>query len=780
MKKNKLYTVNEYNRDALIDGYLFDNGGPTLSSISNTTNYLGQNANFLNTNLQSPTAIPHIDWSNGAQRAMALGQMNAAINSFGSDNPVNIQQSNKMLSNNLSGGGNSEGEGFGKSAMGAVAAIPETSFKLGNTEYKRGLWDLADPLYQLAGNKENVVGNTFSDAGVAMTKAGLQSGNGWVALAGGITKGIGSLINAAWGIGTDKDLKAGVDAGILANNRYNSYASNFDEIVGPEAVVDNANVYTGGWFVKDKAARKNRELQGEINLAKHHALGNLENNMTNIMKNQMDMALNNYAAFGGPLDTLAYGDSNLGAIGYDFMRNYLDLKNKAIDNKAYATGGPLHTHGGIWSNGVTFIDNGGTHEANPYEGVPMGIAPDGKPNLVEEGEVIFNDYVFSNRIEVPNVIKRKYKLGGMLDMTFADAAKIVQKESEERPNDPISQRGLEDMMYKLMMEQEALREDEKQLSFAKGGKIHIAPSKKGTFTAAAKKHGKSVQSFASQVLNNPENYSPAMRKKANFAKNAAKWKHGCGGHLHANGDWLTNLRYVPALTSGLNVFTDVLGLTNTSDYEHPDRLMSTTNTALSEIPAVHFKPIGNYLKYEPLDRLFYSNQLQANVNAGMRNIMNLSGQNRGAALSGIVATNKNLLDSLGNFYRKGDEYDFDKKLKVAEYNKGTDMFNSEGFLKAATVNAQTGQRKASLLIDAAERAAMMRNAIDTAASAGRSTNLTTFSDNLGNIGREETFKRWIKDNPTLLWYLTNNGMFYKGSTSSAKGGYLTIKNKRRR
>ena len=60
---------------------------------------------------------------------------------------------------------------------------------------------------------------------------------------------------------------------------------------------------------------------------------------------------------------------------------------------------------------------------------------------------------------------------------------------------------------------------------AEGGSIHIAPSKRGTFTAAATKHGKSVQEFASQVLSHPENYSLTMRKKANFARNASKWKH---------------------------------------------------------------------------------------------------------------------------------------------------------------------------------------------------------------------------------------------------------------
>ena len=67
--------------------------------------------------------------------------------------------------------------------------------------------------------------------------------------------------------------------------------------------------------------------------------------------------------------------------------------------------------------------------------------------------------------------------------------------------------------------------------YAQGGKIHIDPSKKGTFTATASKHGKSVQAFASQVLAHKENYSPAMVKKANFARNAAHW-HQTGGPLY--------------------------------------------------------------------------------------------------------------------------------------------------------------------------------------------------------------------------------------------------------
>lgn len=51
-------------------------------------------------------------------------------------------------------------------------------------------------------------------------------------------------------------------------------------------------------------------------------------------------------------------------------------------------------------------------------------------------------------------------------------------------------------------------------------KILIKPSKRGTFTAAAKKRGMGVQEFARKVLNAPKGrYSAAMRKKANFARN---------------------------------------------------------------------------------------------------------------------------------------------------------------------------------------------------------------------------------------------------------------------
>ena len=134
------------------------------------------------------------------------------------------------------------------------------------------------------------------------------------------------------------------------------------------------------------------------------------------------------------------------------------------------------THGADFATGLILVGNGGTHEENPNEGVPMGMDSEGIPNLVEEGEVIFNDYVFSKRLKVPKGMIKKYKLGGKLggkkDLTFADAALQMSKESEERPNDPISQNGLEALLGELAYIQEGIRErKEAKKTYAYGGNL---------------------------------------------------------------------------------------------------------------------------------------------------------------------------------------------------------------------------------------------------------------------------------------------------------------------
>jgi predicted secreted protein len=48
---------------------------------------------------------------------------------------------------------------------------------------------------------------------------------------------------------------------------------------------------------------------------------------------------------------------------------------------------------------------------------------------------------------------------------------------------------------------------------------------KGSFTAAASRAGKGVQEYANEVLAHKDEHSAKLVKKANFAKNAAGWRH---------------------------------------------------------------------------------------------------------------------------------------------------------------------------------------------------------------------------------------------------------------
>ena len=128
-------------------------------------------------------------------------------------------------------------------------------------------------------------------------------------------------------------------------------------------------------------------------------------------------------------------------------------------SKWHSFGGNLNTNGADFSNGQIIVGNGGTHEENPMEGVPMGMDAEGNPNLVEQGEVIFNDYVFSNRLFADGSLLESFNLPKSYDgYSFAAIAEKLGNESKERPNDPISKRGLLSSMSRLQQAQEMIRQ----------------------------------------------------------------------------------------------------------------------------------------------------------------------------------------------------------------------------------------------------------------------------------------------------------------------------------
>lgn len=342
-----------------------------------------------------------------------------------------------------------------------------------------------------------------------------------------------------------------------------------------------------------------------------------------------------------------------------------------------AFGGWVNTHGGDYPTGFNEFNEGDSHERNINGGVPQGIDSNGVPNLVEEGETKWDNYIFSKRLKIPKGFSKAYDLGNVDKRSYANASKSLSKESKERPFDPISKRGRDAMLSRLQQAQEAQRYIDKadeamneifdlneisDLLYAEGGGIHIKPSKRGTFTAAAKKHGKGVQEFARQVLANKENYSSAMVKKANFARNASKW--------HDDGGWLQSAGlFAPALANVGNLVSDIVSKPEQASLGRMDLSPYITRRRLP---------------YEPIDREYMANKYRAQAGATARGIVDSSAGNPASARAALVAHNYNALNALGDMYIKSDEVNRQRK-------KESIMFDAEQDRQLAALSGQQQQ-----------------------------------------------------------------------------------------
>lgn len=434
-----------------------------------------------------------------------------------------------------------------------------------------------------------------------------------------------------------------------------------------------------------------------------------------------------------------------GYMGYSYDENYAPigtLYTGAYDS--LTTHPDALTNGGVFSDGVTVVGEGGSHEENPLTGVPMGVAPDGQPNLVEEGEVIFNDYVFSNRLHPSEELLKSVNLPSKYkDNTFASIAEKINKEPKERPYDLIARRGLLANMSKLMQAQEevkAIKEAKTEgRQFAYGGDTDWDP----TLLDDSPFTWEDYVAAQGDADTKPNDTQPSSTRK------------GIG---------LDALRYAPALGAGVGVISDLSGWTNKPDYSNADMIVD----AVSGLPTIEAEPIGNYLSYNPFDRDFYINKLNQQSSATRRALQNTSGGNRLNAQAGILAADYNYGQSIGDLARQAEEYNLAQRERVEAFNRGTDQYNSEAALRAAGMNQQNREMQLRAIMQAAG----MRESTKTIADEARSANLTNFLDSLGGIGQEEFMRNMINADPSRKYKINRKGQTrYKGKKKS-KGGLL--------
>lgn len=646
---------------------------------------------------------------------------------------------------------------------------------------------------------QGISGGLSSGAGNAMQGLGSIANaipGPWGAIAGAGLNVIGGLVNKAFGSQINEQAVQEAKSANTQQSNMQFAASNTTDLLnqsnfGLLGNIKKSDIGKDGWF-SNKAKNLTAELNRQREAANLQAIANFEAAAENVDTQNDLNALANYAAYGGPLTMRYTGTmSPFGNTFADGGKIYIKPENRgkftalkertgksatwfkehgtpaqkkmatfALNSRKWehAFGGNLITNGAEWDNGLTIIGNGGTHEENPMEGVQMGMDAQGIPNLVEEGEVIFNDYVFSNRMKVPKAIRSKYKLRENKDITFADAAKKIAKESEERPNDPISRRGLISSMTRLQQAQETVRQqnqvDQEGIQYAHGGRM-------GNLF-----DGTGPEDNYLEARNFYENYSnniygknpymgysnPAPVPDDNELLDIARVRLGeepkgsvtpvleplinnnSNSNNTSNNSNSTWMRYAPVAAAGAGTLTDALGWTNKPDYSNADTIFDTINSG--NYTPVSAALIGNYLTYKPFDRNNYINKFNAQSSATRRAIINQSAGNRATALAGLLAADRNALDSQGDLAIKAEEFNLGQEERRATFNRGTKQFNSEMGLRAAMSNQNALASLRDYRLKGALAAAQMRENTKRLADTNRSANLTNFTQGLGDIGSE--------------------------------------------
>lgn len=453
-----------------------------------------------------------------------------------------------------------------------------------------------------------------------------------------------------------------------------------------------------------------------------------------------------------------------------------------------AYGGPLFNHTGDWSNGLTFIDEGGTHEQNPFEGVMVGVDQEGIPNLVEEGEVIFGDYVFSNRLKPTKKILAD---GGFsdkyVDWTFAKIAEDLQKESAERPVDFISNNTLEDMMSRLITFQEMVREKKRSNLYKNGGLVNKFKWGGGHQYETRKERKEALKALAEETAQ----LNALADKQAFSISIDARNKYRSmvdANTMPGMFDFLTNTdkseeqskfdlstlgRYTPAAVNAISALYNATQKPDKLNYDHFD----TAFDYAQNVPTINFTPITGEIKADLVDPNHLLNQHlaeRASLNRAIKENAKTASTANMSLTSAAYSGQRNDAEALLTF----DRENWNRKLQANQNNVGVRQYNSQGNMSAQQAN----MNRSKAIADAAFQNANARFGIDQFNLSAEAQKAQALSQSLGasaediaGIATENYWANEIEKNPAFMEYIA---MMNKAKKSAKCGGMLTRKRRK--
>ena len=437
-------------------------------------------------------------------------------------------------------------------------------------------------------------------------------------------------------------------------------------------------------------------------------------------------------------DNLINKRNNINAINKMNLLNSNIASNniRNMEQNLLSLGGNLFNRGANYDSGLMLINEGGSHESNPNEGIQLGTDEQGNPNLVEQGEVVYKDYVFSNRLHLTEEeLKKNFLPTSLKNTTFAYAAEQIGKNLIETPTDNLERNKVESFLQRLANIQEAQR--------AKMGK-------QGTQQMA---YGGNKYSGEEELFDNLDELKITAKKKpltklTELGKQAfdTAYKQSLNTGLVGKPPTISNRlkRAKEASISGMNtmyapiIANTALGIA--SMFQKPDY----TNAELLErearnIPNNTVSPtyLNNYLTYRPLDRNYYLNQLKGQAGATRNAIMN-SGSNAGNIMANLLAADYNAQNAVANSLMQMDQYNNQQRQVVSEFNRGTNQYNAQSAMQANQANAQSALGRSKLQNTLLSQAAQYREGADTALMQARTKAIQDIGTQLGQLGKQNS------------------------------------------
>ena len=409
-------------------------------------------------------------------------------------------------------------------------------------------------------------------------------------------------------------------------------------------------------------------------------------------------------------DNLINKRNNINAINKMNLLNSNIASNniRDMEQNLLSLGGNLFNRGANYDSGLMLINEGGSHESNPNEGIQLGTDEQGNPNLVEQGEVVYKDYVFSNRLHLTEEeLKKNFLPTSLKNTTFAYAAEQIGKNLIETPTDNLERNKVESFLQRLANIQEAQR--------AKMGK-------QGTQQMA---YGGNKYSGEEELFDNLDELKITAKKKpltklTELGKQAFDTASGI------------NTMYAPIIA---NTALGIASMFQKPDYTNAELLEREARN----IPNNTVSPtyLNDYLTYRPLDRNYYLNQLKGQAGATRNAIMN-SGSNAGNIMANLLAADYNAQNAVANSLMQMDQYNNQQRQAVSEFNRGTNQYNAQSAMQANQANAQLALERSKLQNTLLSQAAQYREGADTALMQARTKAIQDIGTQLGQLGKQNS------------------------------------------